>query len=100
MNVREVIRLYGGRRRLPRRDTGPLARFIEEELTETAGLRRSAASSSAVGALRRISMVCAATMNRSGFDTASFCEQDADPVQALPGRAVRACGVDEYRSVY
>jgi hypothetical protein len=35
-------------------------------------------------------------MHRSGFDAASFCEKDADHVQALPGRA----HLGEYRSVY
>ena|SRR6185312_309456 len=33
-------------------------------------------------------------VNRSGFDAASFCEEDAGHVEALSGRAARACGED------
>jgi hypothetical protein len=38
------------------------------------------------------------TLKRSGFEAASFCEKDADHVQALPSRAARACGEDGARS--
>ena len=37
-------------------------------------------------------------LNRSGFDAASFCEEDAGHDEALPGRAARACGEDGARS--
>ena len=41
-----------------------------------------------VGASRKfVSEEAVAILNRRGFDAASFCEKDADYVEALPGRA-------------
>jgi hypothetical protein len=76
--------------------------IVEASPAGTSGWQRpsSRISRSTVHAATRWPWRRRYAVNRSGFDAASSCEQDADHVQALPGRAARACGVDEYRSVY